>query len=90
MRGFDPEKFAVAVDRITPAESWGYYLMLRETGLMSISPREWDAYETAVFRARLGLVWAALLTAVGVGTAAGGVFVRFRSPPTLSVDNSTG
>ena len=55
IRPFAEEKFQAAVSEITPAQSWGYWLFLRDSGLSPVSPREWEAYENAVARAQIAL-----------------------------------
>ncbi len=54
------------MSEITPAQSWGYWLFLRESGLSPVSPREWEAYENAVTRAQIALAVAMAFALVGL------------------------
>ncbi len=81
IRPLPEEKFYAAMSEITPAQSWGYWLFLRESGLSPVGPREWEAYENALTRARIAMavtiafalagLAVVLIGAFGVGSSGG-------------------
>ena len=74
IRPFAEEKFQAALSDISPAQSWGYWLFLRESGLSPVSPREWEAYENALTRAQIALAVAIAFALAGLAVVVVGVF----------------
>lgn len=74
VRPFAEDKFQAAVSDISPAQSWGYWLFLRETGLYPVSPREWEAYENARTRAQIAVAVASAFALAGLAVVLIGVF----------------
>lgn len=74
MRPVPEEKLHAAVSEITPAQSWGYWLFLRESGLSPVSPREWEAYEDALTRARIALAVTIAFALAGLAVVLVGAF----------------
>lgn len=74
IRPFAEEKLQAALADVSPAQSWGYWLFLRESGLSPVSPREWEAYENAVTRAQIALAVAMAFALAGLAVVLVGVF----------------